>query len=86
MPKKIIIFLIILILFISKVHAEDTYQEIKDYEIRYRFYKEINNNKTNTKIKLLTEEETIQEIARISSGEITDIALSHAKELRKKVA
>lgn len=44
MPKKIIIFLIILILFISKVHAEDTYQEIKDYEIRYRFYKEINNN------------------------------------------
>lgn len=52
----------------------------------YYIYKEINNNKTNTKIKLLTEEETIQEIARISSGEITDIALSHAKELRKKVA
>ena len=44
MPKKIIIFLIILILFISKVYAEDTYREIKDYEIRYRFYKEINNN------------------------------------------
>ena len=52
----------------------------------YYIYKEINNNKTNTKIKLLTEEETIQEIARISSGEITDIALTHAKELRKKVA
>ena len=34
MPKKIIIFLIILILFISKVYAEDTYREIKDYEIR----------------------------------------------------
>ena len=55
-------------------------------EYNYYIYKEISNNKTNTKVKLLTEEETIQEIARISSGEITDIALSHAKELRSKVA
>lgn len=53
-------------------------------EYNYYIYKEVNNNKTSTKIKLLTEEETIKEIARISSGEITDIAISHAMELRNK--
>lgn len=53
-------------------------------EYNYYTYKEVNNNKTSTKIKLLTEEETIKEIARISSGEITDIAISHAMELRNK--
>ncbi len=55
-------------------------------EYNYYIYKEINNNKTNTKIKLLSEEETIKEIARIASGEVTDIAISHARELRRKVA
>lgn len=55
-------------------------------EYNYYIYKEVNNNKTNTKIKLLSEEETIKEIARIASGEVTDIAISHARELRKKVA
>ena len=34
--------------------------------------------------KDLNEKETIEEIARIASGEITDIALSHAKELKNK--
>ena len=53
-------------------------------EYNYYIYKEVKNNKTNTKIKLLNEEETINEIARISSGELTDIAISHAKELRNK--
>ena len=53
-------------------------------EYNYYIYKEIQDNKTNTKIKLLNEDETIQEIARIASGEITDVAISHAKELRKK--
>ena len=53
-------------------------------EYNYYIYKEVNNNKTNTKIKLLDEEEVIKEIARISSGEVTDIAISHAKELRCK--
>ena len=53
-------------------------------EYNYYIYKEVNNNKTNTKIKLLNEEEVIKEIARIASGEVTDIALSHAKELRCK--
>ena len=42
------------------------------------------DNKTNTKVKLLNENETIQEIARIASGDITEVAISHAKELRKK--
>lgn len=55
-------------------------------EYNYYIYKEVNNNKTNTKIRLLSEEETIKEIARIASGEVTDIAISHAKELRRKVA
>ena len=41
------------------------------------------NNKTYTEIKQLTEEETIKEIARIASGEITDISIAHAKELRR---
>ena len=55
-------------------------------EYNYYIYKEVNNSKTNTKIKLLSEEETIKEIARIASGEVTDIAISHARELRGKVA
>ena len=55
-------------------------------EYNYYIYKEVENNKTNTKIKLLNEKETIEEIARIASGEITEVAISHAKELRKKSA
>ena len=49
----------------------------------YNYYinKEVENNKTNTKIKLLTDNEKIEEIARIASGVITDISLEHAKEL-----
>ena len=35
-----------------------------------------------TNIKLLNEEETIEEVARIASGDITEISLNHAKELR----
>ena len=31
----------------------------------------------------LNEDEVINEIARISTGEITEISLNHAKELRK---
>lgn len=52
----------------------------------YNYYisKQIEDEKTNTKIKLLNEEETLQEIARISSGDITDLAMKHAKELRER--
>ena len=49
----------------------------------YYISKEVKNNKTVTKIKLLTEEETIKEIATIASGEITEVTLKHAMELRK---
>lgn len=51
----------------------------------YNYYisKQIENNKTKTKVKLLNEEEVLREIARISSGAITDISINHAKELRK---
>lgn len=49
----------------------------------YYIYKQTKENKTYTNIKQLTEDETIEEIARISSGEITEIAKAHARELRK---
>lgn len=39
---------------------------------------------TITKIKKLNEEETIKEIARISSGQITDVSIEYAKQLRHK--
>lgn len=51
----------------------------------YYIYKESNNNVTNTKVKLLNDEEVIKEIARISSGDITEISLKHAMELRKAI-
>ena len=53
-------------------------------DYNYYIYKEVQDNKTNTKVKLINEDETIREVARIASGEITDISLSHAKELRSK--
>ncbi len=49
----------------------------------YYIHKQTKENKTYTNIKQLNEEETIEEIARISSGEITEIAKAHARELRK---
>jgi len=52
----------------------------------YYIYKEVKEQKTRTYIKLLDEQETIKEIARIANGEITEIALENAKELRKNVA
>lgn len=51
----------------------------------YNYYisKMVENEVTKTSIKQLNEEETINEIARIASGEVTNIALEHAKQLRK---
>ena len=40
-------------------------------------------NRTHTIIKKLNEEETIDEIARISNGDITEVSRKHALELRK---
>lgn len=48
----------------------------------YYIYKQTTQGKTKTNIRKLTEKETIQEIARIATGELTDIAMQHAKELR----
>ena len=51
----------------------------------YNYYicKEIENEKTKTKVKQLNEEETLKEIARISTGSVSEISINHAKELRK---
>ena len=51
----------------------------------YNYYisKEASENRTKTSIKRLSEEETIKEIARIASGNIDEISLEHAKNLRK---
>lgn len=52
-------------------------------DYNYYIHKQTKESKTYTNIKQLNEEETIEEIARISSGEITEIAKAHARELRK---
>lgn len=49
----------------------------------YFISKVTSKSRTQTKIKKLNEDETINEIARISNGDITDIARKHAIELRK---
>lgn len=53
----------------------------------YNYYIEkiVENNKTKTQVKLLNEQETVKEIARIASGDINDISLEHAKQLRKAI-
>ena len=48
----------------------------------YFISKKVENEKTYTNIKLLNEAEVIEEIARISSGDITKNALEHAREMR----
>ena len=53
----------------------------------YNYYinkETVENNKTQTKIKLLSVEEKEREIARIASGAITEISLKHAKMLIEK--
>ena len=49
----------------------------------YYISKKVQEYKTYTDIKELSEDEIIEEVARISSGDITKIAKEHAKELRK---
>lgn len=50
----------------------------------YNYYinKDLIDGKIQTSIKLLNEVETIEEIARIASGDITEISMAHAKNLR----
>ena len=52
-------------------------------DYNYYIYKKVEKEKTKTNVDLLNEEKTIKEIARIVSGEITEISLKHAMELRK---
>lgn len=53
----------------------------------YNYYisKNIDNGRTLTNIRLLNEEETIMEIARIATGECSKVAIEHAKELRNSI-
>mgnify|MGYP002553572162 CR=1 FL=1 len=52
----------------------------------YNYYisKQVENKRTRTTVKLLNENEVINEIARISSGEVNDITIKYALELRNK--
>ena len=53
-------------------------------DYNYFISKKVVENRTNTNIKLLNEKEAIEEIARISSGEINDATIQYAMQLRNK--
>lgn len=55
-------------------------------DYNYFISKRVLNDRTNTNIKLINEEETIKEIARISSGEINEATIQYATQLRNKKA
>ncbi len=55
-------------------------------DYNYFISKEICQERTKTQIKLLKEKEVIEEIARISSGEVNEVSLQYAYELRNKKA
>lgn len=55
---------------------------IADYN--YFISKKVVENRTNTNIKLLNEKETLEEIARISSGEVNEATINYAMQLRNK--
>ena len=57
---------------------------VADYN--YFISKNVKEERTKTQIKLLEENEVIEEIARISSGEINEVTLQYAYELRNKKA
>ena len=52
----------------------------------YFISKKVENERTSTGVKLLNEQEVLCEIARISSGDINDVTLQYASELRNKIA
>ena len=71
-----------------------THKELK-YPIQFASFivpgvsfisKNIMEDRTRTQIKLLQETEVIEEIARISSGEVNEVTLKYARELRNKKA
>ncbi|WP_413853614.1 DNA repair protein RecN [Candidatus Ruminimicrobium bovinum] len=59
-------------------------QVVSNADKHIKVYKDIVDNKTVTKVKVLNEQEHIKEIATLISGEkITEYAIKHAKELVK---
>ena len=48
-------------------------------KIHYYISKSVQNGKTKTTLKCLTEEERVKEIARIIGGEISDFSLNHSR-------
>lgn len=50
----------------------------------YIYKENLNNKETATKIKKLSGEEKIKEVARISFGKITEVAIKYAYELQKE--
>ena len=55
-------------------------------DYNYFISKKVENDRTYTNVRLLNEQEVLCEIARISSGEINDVTLQYANELRNKIA
>ncbi len=55
-------------------------------DYNYFISKEVYQDRTKTQIKLLQEKEVIEEIARISAGEVNEVSLQYANELRNKKA
>ncbi len=55
-------------------------------DFNYFISKNVIGERTTTNIKQLNEEETIEEIARISSGDINEISIQYALKLRDKKA
>ena len=53
-------------------------------DYNYFISKNVENGRTSTSVKQLNEQEVLQEIARISSGEVNEITLKYASELRNK--
>lgn len=53
-------------------------------DYNYFISKEVSKDRTKTQVKQLQEAEVIEEIARISSGEVNEVSLQYASELRNK--
>ena len=68
---------ILCITHLANIAAQGTYN--------YYISKAIEDNKTRTKVEKLNEEGTIKESARIASGDINEVSIQHAKQLRMAV-
>ena len=55
-------------------------------DYNYFISKKVVGERTSTSIKQLNEQETLEEIARISSGDINEVSMQYAVKLRSKKA